>query len=723
MRPILAFWQFGSVGMLAWGAAAALPILIHLWSRRKYRQQSWAAMAFLLAALRKNARRIQLEQWVLLAVRTMILALFALALADPKSSLFSGWTGGSGAGQTHYVLVFDASYSMDYRTDARARFDGAKELAKQLVNSAQQGDGFSLVLMAEPPRVVIGQPAFDKRDVQQEIDNLELAHAGANLPATLAQIETLLRQAAERSARAGQLAQRRICIFTDLQQTTWSEVHSPDCRSRLARLESAASLELVDLGQPGDGNLAVARLQFDSAAGGLVAASTEIQIQADIQSFAREDRLRQSLEILVDGQRIADERIDCAAGARVTFTTKYRFDVPGEHTVEVHLADDALPLDNHRWLSVPVREAIRVLCIGGRPAESKHVALALAPDKSATQSIQVLEGPERQLLEADLAQFDCLVICNVGRFGREEALAIHRFVSRGGGLILFLGDQVQADSYNQLLADDPRTRVLPAQLKEVIEEKSSFNPLEHKHPIAAPFRGFPQSGLLTTPVWKYVRLTPIDGASTALAFENGDPAIVESQIGKGRSILVATAASSDSLDRNSGQPAPWTALPTWPSFPPLVHEMLRLSLAGRSDDRNLLVGDELLGRLPISQAEQAVTLSGPRGLNERLLVRSEAGESLWSYSPTSLSGIYEARAASAIQRFAVNVNPREGDLARIESALLPGQFRHESAESDPGSATLSANEPSSYFRWLLSGVLVLLLLEPCLAWWMGRGHG
>ena len=114
MAPTFAFWQLGSVGMLGWGLAAALPILIHLWSRRKYRQEAWAAMAFLLAAMRKNSRRIQLEQWILLAVRTAILLLFALALADPQLSLLSAFAG-SGSGQTHVVLVLDGSYSMDYR--------------------------------------------------------------------------------------------------------------------------------------------------------------------------------------------------------------------------------------------------------------------------------------------------------------------------------------------------------------------------------------------------------------------------------------------------------------------------------------------------------------------------------------------------------------------------------------------------------------------------------
>src|SRR5439155_16890278 len=193
---ILAFWQLGSAGMLGWGLAAALPILIHLWSRRKYREEPWAAMTFLLAALRKNARRIQLEQWILLAIRTATVLLFSIALADPQLSLFPSWAGGPTSGQTHVVLVIDGSYSMDYRRDEKSRFAAAKELAQQLVRGGQQGDGYTLILMSEPPRVVISQPAFNRDDVLQELDDLSLAHAGPSLPANLAEVESLLARSA-----------------------------------------------------------------------------------------------------------------------------------------------------------------------------------------------------------------------------------------------------------------------------------------------------------------------------------------------------------------------------------------------------------------------------------------------------------------------------------------------------------------------------------------------
>ncbi|MBW3599343.1 MAG: BatA domain-containing protein, partial [Planctomycetes bacterium] len=154
--PLLALGPFGSWLMLFWAAAAIIPILIHLWSRRRYRETTWAAMEFLLRAMKKNSRRIRIEQLLLLAMRVAILVLLAVALAEPGCST-APLVGGSlaGGGQTHTVLVLDGSYSMEHRREEQTRFAEAQQMAIDVVENSRQGDGFTLVLMAEPPRVII----------------------------------------------------------------------------------------------------------------------------------------------------------------------------------------------------------------------------------------------------------------------------------------------------------------------------------------------------------------------------------------------------------------------------------------------------------------------------------------------------------------------------------------------------------------------------------------
>jgi hypothetical protein len=318
-----------------------------------------------------------------------------------------------------------------------------------------------------------------------------------------------------------------------------------------------------------------------------------------------------------------------------------------------------------------------------------------------------------------------VILCNVGRFSREEAGVLRAYLAGGGGLVFFLGDQVQPQSYNQQLAGSEKERILPAQLGDLAAEAQyRLNPLDYQHPIISPFRGHEASGLLTTPIWKYVKLAPFPNAKTALAFDGGDAALVEERIGRGRSLLFATAASPDSLDRTTNPPTPWTAISSWPSFPPLVHEMVNLAVSGRTEGRNLLVGDDLSGVVRGAAVEAQLALTRPDGSVERLPLAAEGPDARWSYAGALVSGVYEARSSGGTtQKFAVNLNTRESDLARFDPELLPNQFSRELQTGDDAPPAVVSSGGTSYFRWLLGLLLVLVLCEPCLAWYFGRGRG
>src|SRR5437667_7594850 len=66
---------------LAGVGAIAIPVIIHLINRRRYKIVPWAAMKFLLAAQKQTRKRMRIEQLLLLLVRMMILALIVLAMA------------------------------------------------------------------------------------------------------------------------------------------------------------------------------------------------------------------------------------------------------------------------------------------------------------------------------------------------------------------------------------------------------------------------------------------------------------------------------------------------------------------------------------------------------------------------------------------------------------------------------------------------------------------
>ena len=52
-------------GLLWLGLTAAVPIIIHILNKRRYRTVEWGAMAFLLNAMREETRRIQYKDILL----------------------------------------------------------------------------------------------------------------------------------------------------------------------------------------------------------------------------------------------------------------------------------------------------------------------------------------------------------------------------------------------------------------------------------------------------------------------------------------------------------------------------------------------------------------------------------------------------------------------------------------------------------------------------------
>jgi hypothetical protein len=654
-------------------------------------------------------------------MRVGVLLLLALALAEPGCSE-APLVGGSlaGGGQTHTVLVLDGSYSMDYRREEQTHFEAAQKMATEVVENARQGDGFTLVLMAEPPRVIIAEPAFDPQDVLSEISGLKVLHGGASLMASLAEVEKILDTARRDYPR---LTQNKVCFFTDLGETTWEAAGGDAFRNRIAALSDRAALALIDLGEPGAQNLAVTRLEPQES---LATTARESTFLAEVRNFGVQSVTGRRVEFFVDGQRTSEATVDVEAGGAAAVSFAQRFETPGEHSVEVRLAEDPLLVDNHRWLSVPVRESIRVLCVQGKSGAAEHVAFALSPAKTDRPRVKPEIVVESLLLELDLANYDAVFLCNVGRFGRDEANVLHQYVENGGGLVVFLGDQVQSENYNLTLGGgESGRRVLPARLGESVFDQAGFNldALQYNHPIVKPFQGQPRAGLLTTPVWKYVRVVPFEPqrAKTAVSLSGGDPLIIEESIGRGRSILVTTAGGTESLHRGPEGTIPWTTMALWPSFPPLVQEMLSLAVSGRNENRNVIVGEELTAAAPPAATSQAVIVSGPDNRRERIPTAIEGDQRRWTYTNVDLSGLYQAAydPADAAQVFAANVDPRESDLARIDPETLPGQFSQsiETADETPDAAL--ARPRQELFRWFLAAMVALLFAETFFAWWVG----
>ncbi|HEY2837942.1 MAG TPA: CARDB domain-containing protein, partial [Pirellulales bacterium] len=606
------------------------------------------------------------------------------------------------------------------------------QLAEQIVDESSQGDAFTLVLLADPPQVIVGSPSFAPADFVKEIANLKLTHGGGDLAATLVRVEEILHSARREYPR---LAQEQIFFLTDLGRTSWApdlaKVALDEFRERSRRLGESASLTLIDLGQPNAENMAIEQLRIDEP---LVTVGQPVSLSAEVRNFGRQPRGKQTVELLVDGRRAAEQTVDVAPGGRASLSFSHPFETPGDHVAELKLAADSLEVDNRRYLALPVKEQIRVLCVDGRPAgvrfksSTDFLTVALAPREAEGQAprLKTEVVSESALLDSDLTKFDCVFLCDVAQFTEREAKILRSYLNWGGGLVFFLGEQVVADSYNRQLgpAAGPERRVLPAALGAVVAEPHyGLDPLGYRHPLVAEFRDQEQAGLLTTPVSKFfqLQLSEKSQAQVALAIENGAPLIVEEPIGRGRSILIATSAE-----------ASWTAMPMWPSYVPIVQELLMFAVRGQLQDRNVLVGQSLGALLPPG-AGNTVEIQLPGGEVKRNTAGGAGGDRSWSFAETTTSGIFRAQSAAAnggaplVESFAVNVDTAESDLTPVSEDELareiwPGvRYLHRTNwANDEGAVDAEIVSRSHLHLWLIWLAGGLLLVESFLNWFTGR---
>ena len=64
-------------------AAAAIPVIIHLFTRRRPKEVRFPSLEFLAEVNQSEIRRLKLKQWLLLLLRTLAVAALALAMSRP----------------------------------------------------------------------------------------------------------------------------------------------------------------------------------------------------------------------------------------------------------------------------------------------------------------------------------------------------------------------------------------------------------------------------------------------------------------------------------------------------------------------------------------------------------------------------------------------------------------------------------------------------------------
>ncbi|MCA9068306.1 MAG: BatA domain-containing protein, partial [Planctomycetaceae bacterium] len=342
--------SFLSITFLTALPLAVLPIVLHLFDRRRNVVIEWGAMQFLMeaAAQRTSARR--LKQWLLILLRVLTLLFLILALAQP--TLPGRWFGNNHRNET--IIVLDNSLSMERQNGEQSRFEEAVSTITELIEDLPEGDTVRVLLASPYPNWATAgslriEPGSRKR-LAEQLHDLETAGSSSDLLAALFTAVEL--------ERPPTLHSRRIVLITDGQATDWDFDEELSWRRFRETLKSSAlptELEVIELSgdQEPRNNLALQNLRSSRT---MVGIDQVITLSAQIVNLGHSKTSPETVRWSIGGEIALEADVPSIEGGN-TYDVfwQHSFSEPGAYAVVCQLdADDALGADNQATTIVEV---------------------------------------------------------------------------------------------------------------------------------------------------------------------------------------------------------------------------------------------------------------------------------------------------------------------------------------------------------------------------------
>jgi hypothetical protein len=749
--------------MLLGLAVLAIPPIIHLLNRRRYDVVDWGAMQFLKIS-EVTRRRLLIEEILLMLLRMGLLAVLVFAIAGPFMNSRLPARLGSRSNRD-IVLVIDGSASMAATDEIESKAPAEKALdwALALLDDLAPGDGVAVLQAKEQVIPIVGELSVDLKRVRERLKKMPPPAGSSNWPEAIKQAHAVL--------AASQKGQREIILLSDNQRFGWADSETLFRWELLAselglkQTEGTSSptprLWMVNLAgeraaQPP--NQALTALSCNRP---VVPVDREVTFQTDLVLFGQKSYTPpHRIRLEIDGKHIRD--IPPPAGAtgaipqngKVPFSFTHRFGTSGSHLVTVileadpppearprgYVVKDRVPGDNRQDFAVEVVPAVPVLLVDGEPsaAPPPHLASdflrdALSPARDRHPVVQTRVVSVNEFTPALLTSDPVprvVILHNLARLNSQQAEGITTFLAEGGGVLITLGDRVEADLYNEQLYRSGEG-FLPARLDGIegdekqIAEAVRPDPASFIHPALALFRKIVAGGLNAArfPRWWQLTTPGKHAPGVPVGLLQGPrakyPFLVERAFQSGRVLLSAVP-----LDNSWGNNL-WDL----PAFVPLVHELVYYLAGARAADYNLQPGQPIRYRLEGEPNLEEFRLQPPTG-EERPLTDKPGEANTWLTQITRQERgavlVYEGARETGVYRltppnkgpvyYVVAPDSRESDLTgcskeeRESVGKLIG-VHYEDDRSKMVDAWASGTQRQDLWLYLLLGLIALLCME------------
>ena len=660
---------------IAGAIGASIPLILHLLNRERARRLIFSTVRFIQMSHQTNVRRHKLKRLLLLLMRILMLALLGLAFARPffaDAPVITQKTGG----KRNAVIILDTSYSMQYE----GVFENAKKEAVEILDGLDASDAACLILSSDNARVV-APLGSEFSHIRTALNNAETSDEHTDYLDAM--------QTADEVLQSIPIGGKQVYLIGDMQKRGWENFIETD------KLSPNVQIYFVDVRAEKPQNYAVTEISVPPV---VLKEQKASQLVARVHNFGDEPVENLQVRLFIDGNAIDSVELDIEPDDLADAVFKVEFQDEATHTGWVELPEDALGVDNKRYFTLQSLQSIKVHAVREQQrtrsryqtVETFFMKKALASGSDAvqidfTESVSV---PNASTLES----VDVFILADVAELSSGEAERVKAYVAAGGGLIVTVGDNIDADVYKQRLSGE--TGLMPCDFVQAVGDalnREQFRVLatvKYEHPIFAPFKEPNHGDFGKARFYRIFQAVPTKDATVIAAYDDGSPALFEKPYGTLGRVLCFTST----IDRE------WNDLPIRAVYLPFLHEAIKyLALKDVDAAPNYRVGDSV--ELKVSDDENGdaarsreIAVFDPNNVETRLQ-RNENSTEVSSqgsvfYADTAVPGIYSVHTSGADSTyFIVNVDTTESDLAARDVEELTSMLKGAADESVEEEAT------------------------------------
>lgn len=675
---------------------ALVPVILHLITLYRLRTLELPTFRFLMDSYIQQRRKLKLLELLLMLLRTAFVALIIFTLSRPVLHRFNWLSGQNGR---DVAIIIDAGASMGLRTGGTTSLERAQAAARSIVGLLAPDDHVTLVRAGEKPQVLANRLAGQPQPILEEIGRVKPGATSSNIAAAFEEI-----------FGAPQHGSRVVYILTDASRRAWAPLagnpltQAPASDRQVVVMNVGPTTPVINLAAIGE----PPRLLHPIV-------GLPVLLSATVVNGSSEHPKDTLLSVMLDDQQVSQIPLSLQPGQKITKAVTVTPTRAGTIRGRFQLPADAFPDDDAYLFCLNVEPKVSVVIATPPPAPPPagaadlFIRTALKSPLAAetgqfneTQkiaaSLDVTSVVSSALTDAMLTAADVVILADVPIDASLGPL-LRKFVSAGGGLMIFPGAHVQPDACNANLLNPPAPAAAgailgarPTLLAPVgnLDDEAKFQPLSSidlTHPILSAFAEPGTDYFGTVRIYRYfpIRLPPAkdlagnsletaDRSNVLMRLPDRTPMLVESKLGEGKILLAAFPPTPD-----------WSNVPLKPQFVPiLLRAVAHLRRSSQAEAPPAIKPHEpapvyLTERWPDAKVE----VLDPTGKPTAVSLHRSGKQMVGAFNETERKGYYTfrvlPRAAAGVsggdpQRvelgFAVNLDITGADFAMLNEAQM-----------------------------------------------------